>query len=212
MAIMRPALIYLTGGAAGFAIASLATYFLAPSQFTAEAVLQGYKTEQPQLTALLPNVLARSSISNLILTHNLYEKERRVEPLEDTIERMRRNIHVSRTAGQLTVAFRYPNPDQAHRVTNDLAFRLIATFHDEQKNQNAIWTQTWLDASEAAANAWNEATAFARTNPSTRAAYDADLARQHYAALREKLAASRLEATILKRNMGPRLEFQSLAL
>ena len=209
MASMRPALVYIAGGAAGLAVASLAAFILTPTQFTAEAVLQGHKTEELQLAAILPNVLARSSISNLILTHNLYEQERRREPLEDTIERMRRHIRVSRTPDKLTVAFRYPSPAHAQRVTNDLALRLIAAFHDEQKNQNAIWTQTWLDASEAAANAWNQATAVARTNPSTRAAYDVELARQHYGSLKEKLAASRIEATILKRSMGPRLEFQS---
>lgn len=126
--------------------------------------------------------------------------------MEDTIERMRRQVRIARKADDVVISFRHPDPTTAQRVTQELTSRFIDEFHRDQLNRNAIWIQVWKDQIEAAARAWDEAAATARQSTSPRAQYDAELARQRYAAMKTKLADAEQEALLLQRQMGPYLE------
>ena len=139
-------------------------------------------------------------------THNLYGERRQIEPMDDTVEHMREHIRLSQSADRVTLKFTHHDPAVAQRITHDLTARLLEEFNREQRNQNAIWIQTWADASDIAANAWSQSVEFSRTQSSPRAAYDVELAKQHYAAMKEKLAGAKVEAMLLKRQMGPRME------
>lgn len=188
---MRPGVSYLAGGVAGLAIGSLAMLALIPSQHTSSAVLE-----------------SRAGLTNLILTHNLYGERRQIEPMDDTVEHMREHIRLSQSADRVTLAFTHPDPAVAQRITLNLTTRLVEEFNREKRNQNAIWIQTWADASEIAANSWSQAAELSRTQSSPRAAYDVELAKQHYAAMKEKLAEAKIEAMLLKRQLGPRVEIR----
>ena len=128
--------------------------------------------------------------------------------MDDTVEHMREHIRLSQSGDRVTLAFTHPDPAVVQRITLDLTTRLVEEFNHEQRNQNAIWIQTWADASEIAANAWSQAAELSRTQSSPRAAYDVELAKQHYAAMKEKLAEAKIEAMLLKRQLGPRVEIR----
>ncbi len=207
MGLMRAWPAYLSGSAAGVAVGILGAFLMTPHEYTAEAVLQMRQVEHPLPRLPLHNVMARSALANIINTHGLYAEDRKREPLEDIIERMRRNIKVSTNEGQVRLSFRYPEARLSKKVAEDLSLRLIREFGAEMANRNALWTQTWKDEIEVAARAWDEAAQAAAKSPSPRAAYDVELAKQRYALVKAKLAEAQHEAMVLKRGMGPQLEF-----
>lgn len=203
---MRAKHFYLAGTLAGVAIAAAAMYALSAQEYTSEAVLHPRQITDIQLTPAIQNVLSRSALTNIIHTRNLYPEERRREPMEDTIERMRRQFRLTRKADDIVLSFRHRDPITAQRVTQELTSRFVDEFHRDQLNRNAIWIQVWKDQIESAARAWDEAAAAARQSSSPRAQYDAELARQRYAAMKTKLADAEQEALLLQRQMGPYLE------
>jgi len=197
---------YIAGAMTGVAIAAAAVWMLRGQEYTSEAVLRPRQIQELELKPAMQNVLSRSALTNIILTRNLYPEERRREPMEDTIERMRRQIRLTRKDDDVVISFRHRDPITAQRVTQELTTRFLDEFHRDQVNRNAIWSQIWKDQIESAARTWEQAAEASRKSASPRAQYDTDLARQRYAAMKTKLADAEQEALLLQRQMGPHLE------
>lgn len=196
----------MIGGIAGTGVATIAAVMLLPNDYTSTATLRPRQATEPSVEGVIRNVLSRSSLLNLANTYALYPDMREQEPLEDTIERMREHIQIRTDAGSIHLSFRYATSARAQRIAQELASRLIDEFNRDQTNRGAFWIQTLRDQIEAAARDWDQAAEAARKAASPRAAFDADLAKQHYASLKTKLAEAKDQASLIPRQMGPRLE------
>ena len=206
MRTSAPWLAYMIGGITGTAVAAIAAVMLLPNDYSSTAILRAHQTTEPAVEGVKRNVLSRSSLLNLVNTYALYPDKRQQEPLEDTIERMREHIQIRPDAGSIHLSFRYSSPVRAQRIAQELASRLIHEFDRDQTNRGAFWIQALRDQVETAARDWDQAAEAARKSPSPRAAFDADLAKQHYASLKTKLAEAKDRASLIPRQMGPRLE------
>ncbi|MBL8219614.1 MAG: hypothetical protein JNL62_10310, partial [Bryobacterales bacterium] len=198
--------LYLAGTLTGVLTAAAAMYALSAREYTSEAVLRPRQIQEMELTPVLQSTLSRSALTNIILTRNLYPEERRREPMDDTIERMRLQIRLTQKPDAVVISFRHRDPMTAHRVTQELTSRFLDEFHRGEVNRTAIWIQVWKDQIESAAGAWEQATEAARKSSSPRAKFDAELARQRYADLKTKLADAEQQAILLHLQLGPHLE------
>ena len=102
-----------------------------PDLYVSEVAIRS--TAKPAaLSASLHNVLSRPQLKALIEKHQLYTSSHSRLPLEDIIEKMKKDIHVSRNVSDrapraLTVSFAYEGGAVAQRVTTDLAAALAQT-------------------------------------------------------------------------------------
>jgi hypothetical protein len=119
------------------AIVAAAVAFSMPDKYMSEALLSVVSAdEQGPLyfrDRVLPRVLSRTSLAELIRKENLYPADRRRMGLEDVVERMRHDIVLkfSRSATgdpgnfALAVRFIYNDPVQAQRTSNELTANLV---------------------------------------------------------------------------------------
>ncbi len=126
-------------GLAGLIVA-LVVAFQIPDRYVSTTVLRlrapsGEKADgavlAERLQQLQVSLLSRTSLSNIIRNHNLYQRERASLPLEDIVQSMaQQTIRIAplkggNLANAFEVQFSYPDPAGAQAVTSDLASRLI---------------------------------------------------------------------------------------
>ena len=188
------------------ALGAGASWLAKSANYTATATLRPHNTKDFTIEPVIPSLLSRASLANIAITHGLYVAERNHEPLEDIIERMRRDVRCTTAPNAILLSFRYPDPDKAQRVAQDLAIRLITDFDRHVRNHHAMWAQLYRDQIELAATAWAKAAETAQKTPSARTSLDAELAKQAYAGYKQKLDEMELQERLQIRQMGPLLE------
>jgi polysaccharide chain length determinant protein (PEP-CTERM system associated) len=115
---------------------SKATIKVAPPMIPERYVPNNVTQEMNQrINAMLQNVESRATLTNIIQTHQLYQRERKRLPMEDVIELMKSRIRVGRVGNldqtgrqQLigfTVEFAYENRLAAQKVCQELVTRFI---------------------------------------------------------------------------------------
>lgn len=100
-------------------------------------------------------VLSRSSLESIIHEYNLYTEMRQNMPMEDIIEKMRKDISVTmdrRKGSVFSVSYIGKHPEATMRVTNALASRFIEEnlrFREERASETANYIQDELQMSKA---------------------------------------------------------------
>jgi len=148
---------------AGIVIATVVA-FLWPDTYVSSAMIRVTSSQVPdryvqtnlnqllgeRIVAISQGVLSRSTLTNIIQTHDLYPKERRRLPMEDIIEQMR-NKHIrigavnlqssTKSVGAFPISFQYENRFLAQKVTQDIVSRLI----NENERETMTISQTTTD-------------------------------------------------------------------
>jgi hypothetical protein len=110
------------------ALAGGAASFIVPHSYTSTTVLRFQSpTNHDRLGRLLVHdALSRHSLTDIIIRERLYESERTKEPLENTIERMRRNIRVvAAKTNTFGISFTYPDPVKAQSTARALTNKMM---------------------------------------------------------------------------------------
>jgi protein tyrosine kinase modulator len=160
-----------------------------PDRYRSEAVLQIVPQRVPEnfvrptvttrlderLTAISQQLLSRTQLERIIEKFDLYPEERKKQPMEDVVERMRRDdfhITVAGTSngdgGSFTVSYESNNPRTAMLVTEELA-GLFITANMQDRAQFAEQTDQFLhgqldDARRALMEHEKKLEAFRRAN------------------------------------------------
>ena len=117
---------------AGLLIAAIVA-FSAPSIYRSQSVMK-FGTQMPtedvahHLNQAEQEILSRRSLAKVIMDAKLYEKERAAEPLEDIVQQMRNRaiqIRLGNQSNVFSIAFDYPDPAKAQRVTQTLTSQFI---------------------------------------------------------------------------------------
>ena len=125
--VVRMAAIF---GLAGLALAWGVSLQI-PDQFRAVALVGTSSMDAASVQRTVQRALSRPRLKELIEKHGLYAAERERLPLEDLIEKMRKNTRVSVRTGKdparhaLDVGFAYESGPVSQRVTNDLAAAIL---------------------------------------------------------------------------------------
>jgi len=108
-----------------------------------------------RVIAMQHTILSRNTLTNIIQTYDLYRRERNRLPMEDIIERMRKDISTGsvqvrgardqRNAMAFQIAFAYENRYMAQKVTRDLMTRFIDENSRERSSQSQQTTQFLRD-------------------------------------------------------------------
>lgn len=121
--------------------------FLWPDTYVSEAVIRVVPPVVPEkyvqsnvnvamdqrINSMALEILAKSSLTNIITTYNLYPSDRNRLPMEDVVEEMRSDIKVGnvyniqrgRNMTAFAISFAYNNRYTAQKVTQDLVGRFI---------------------------------------------------------------------------------------
>ena len=148
---------------AGIVIATVVA-FLWPDTYVSSALIRVTSSQVPdryvqtnlnqmlseRISAISQGVLSRSTLTNIIQTHDLYPRERRRLPMEDIIEQMRtKHIRIgvvnlqnsTKSVGAFPISFQYENRFLAQKVTQDIVSRLI----NENERETMTQSQTTTD-------------------------------------------------------------------
>jgi hypothetical protein len=95
-----------------------------------------------RITRIQNEVLSRASLSSIIQNPRLelYQQERKSAPLEDVIERMRKDIRIGRVSGDplaFTISFGYLDRGRAQRTLQALVLRFVDADVEVQHQQEA---------------------------------------------------------------------------
>ena len=144
-------------------IAGLAVYLLLPKVYLSSSVLK-YDKQNISPAKLAPDsiekigdvvssltqfVTSRTSLEKIILTENLYPKEREKLPMEDVVEEMRKDIIVepSKEGDVFRVAYQGNSPGVVYRVANSLAARFVEEnikYREERATGTSSYTKDEL--------------------------------------------------------------------
>lgn len=145
-------------------VLSTVVAFLWPDTYVSSALIRVTSSQVPEryvqanvnqllserISAIAQGVLSRSTLTNIIQTHDLYPRERRRLPMEDVIEQMRsKDIRIgvvnvqqaTKSVGAFPISFRYENRYLAQKVTADIVSRLI----NENERETITQSQTTTD-------------------------------------------------------------------
>jgi polysaccharide chain length determinant protein (PEP-CTERM system associated) len=113
-----------------------------------------------RINAMLNGIESRANLTNLINTHSLYRSQVARKPLEDVIEDMRKDIHITQAGSLQTqgkgpisafqVSFEYSNRYVAQKITAELARNFIDANIRTLASQSAATTDFLKDQWEAA--------------------------------------------------------------
>jgi polysaccharide chain length determinant protein (PEP-CTERM system associated) len=156
-------------------VASVVLAFFWPDTFVSQATIQVVPPQVPEryvpsnvnsemtqrINAMANSIESRANLTNLINTHGLYRSQLSRKPLEDVIEDMRRDIHISPVGSLQTatgkspisafkVAFEYSNRYLAQKVAAELARDFIDANIRALASQSAATTDFLKDQWEAA--------------------------------------------------------------
>jgi polysaccharide chain length determinant protein (PEP-CTERM system associated) len=108
-----------------------------------------------RVASIYQDIISRSTLTNLIQTHNLYPDERKRLPMEDVVETMRSNINVNEVASMrrssgaaYRVEFSYPDKRIAQKVCSDLISRFLDLSLSARSSQSLITTEFFRDQLE----------------------------------------------------------------
>jgi len=148
---------------AGIVISTVVA-FLWPDTYVSSALIRITSSQVPdrlvqtnmnqllteRINAITQGVLSRSTLTNIIQTHDLYPRERRRLPMEDVIEKMRtKDIRIGMIsvqgqqtrAGAFPITFQYENRYLAQKVTADIVSKLM----NENERETISISQTTTD-------------------------------------------------------------------
>ena len=103
--------------------------FALPKNYISTAVMRltSNSDGSQRVNILAQAALSRRSLDAVIKEERLYEPLRAKMPMEDVIERMKRDVQIGRvTANAFTISFIYPDPAAAQRTARALADKLIS--------------------------------------------------------------------------------------
>lgn len=135
------ALVTLGAGVFGAVLGGIVGWRL-PPQFKSSGVIHVQMwSPSPSLAAAAVEQLASKAFSSeklksLIEQYDLYPEDQAKQPVEDIIQRMRRDIHVQSLSGTtFQVSFTYPNREKAQQVT----LRLMEHLDEAEISQSDDW-------------------------------------------------------------------------
>ena len=158
-------------------VASVVAAFLWPDTYISTAVIRVVPPQIPEnfvptnintdiqgrVNSMTQVILSRATLTNIINTHGLYQKERARMPLDDVIESMRlHDIHIGAVQQSMNqnqgkrefpafqIGFAYSNRFLANKVTTDLVARFLEENQRETSLQTTSTTQFLQDSWEAA--------------------------------------------------------------
>jgi len=165
---------WIVGPSFAALVVSVVLAFLWPDSYISEATIQVVPPQVPEryvpsnvnsemtqrINAMANSIESRANLTNLINTHNLYRGSLARKPLEDVIEDMRKDIHIS-PVGNLQaqgrgaisafkVSYEYSNRYLAQKVTAELARDFIDANIRALASQSAATTDFLKDQWEAA--------------------------------------------------------------
>jgi polysaccharide chain length determinant protein (PEP-CTERM system associated) len=167
---------WIAGPAFAGLVLSVVAAFLWPDTYISEATIQVVPPQVPEryvpsnvnsemtnrINQMAQTITSRASLANLVNTHNLYRSQLQRKPLEDVIEEMKRDIHISAVTSLQTqqqgrapisafkVSFEYSNRQAAQKVAYDLTRGFIDENTRTLTNQSAATTDFLKDQWEAA--------------------------------------------------------------
>jgi uncharacterized protein involved in exopolysaccharide biosynthesis len=223
--LLRTAGWALTGLAAGFLIS-----FLLPASYTSEATLRLVPAMISQdlvphdtvdfgrlLASQKTTVLSRNVITTIINNLDLYPSDRKREPMEDVIEEFLKVVRIDSSGEKLIrVAFTYPEPVLANKVTQDLVSRIIAQMLTQQSNMSAESVQFFKDEVDQLGNSWLKLSASVKATPASDPGYELlvlarDQKRREYESMAQKLATAEILKDLANRGQDTRLELLDAA-
>jgi len=129
-------------------VASVVGVYLYPDVYVSQEVIKIVPQQVPQnmvqsainqqmsdrINSMAQTILSRTTLTNIINTFNLYQRERTRMPIEDVVEEMKKNILIQPVASStgaadrvpaFAITFSYENRLLAQRVVQDLGSRFI---------------------------------------------------------------------------------------
>jgi len=143
---------------------ALIVYLVTPKEYEASCLLS-YQQQSvnpnkmaPDLTTRIQDtvstltqiVTSRTNLEELIVSEGLYQDERKVFPIEDVIEFMRKHINVepSDRGDIFSITFSGPDPARVVKVTNALAAKFIEEnlkYREERASETSSYTSGELE-------------------------------------------------------------------
>ncbi len=141
----------------------LGVYLTQPKLYQSESLLS-YQQQMVNTGRMLPDdnsklkdtvstltqiVMSRTSLEKIINDERLFEQEREQLPLEDVLDKMRRNISVipSKNGDTFRVMYMGSDPNKVARVANSLAARFIEEnmkYREERASETSAYTREEL--------------------------------------------------------------------
>lgn len=166
---------WIVGPAFAALVLSVVGAFLWPDTYISESSVQVVPPQVPEryvssninsemsqrIQSMAQEIISRPQLTTIITTYDLYRRERESRPMEDVIEKMKRDIGIS-PVGQLAiqnqrmpisafrVSFKYSDRFKAQKVTQDLVGRFISENTRKLYNQSAATTEFLKDQWDAA--------------------------------------------------------------
>lgn len=163
---------WILGPAFAGLVLAVVTAFLWPDSYRATGMIRVVPPKVPnrliqtniseamsqRVATIYQDIISRSTLTNLIQTHNLYPDDRKRLPMEDVVEKMRAAIDVGQMSGvrrgdsgaAFRVAFSYSDKRIAQKVCLDLISRFIDLSTSARSSQSLITTEFFRDQLEVA--------------------------------------------------------------
>ena len=127
-------------GLAGALLCAALSFIALPDRYTSVAVLRLTKSVLPGdsqpatdnaeefVKNLIQDALARKPLADIINNRGLYPRERARNPMEDVVDRMRRDVSFERIgdSNSFHVSFRYSDAEHARRTEQDVINMLMS--------------------------------------------------------------------------------------
>lgn len=192
---------------------STAMLRIVPSMISEQLVpAQNHITPEAGLPLIIQTVTSRSNLADLANLYKLYPDERAHMPVDKIVERMREAIRISSAkASVFDVSFTYSDPILAQKVTADLVNRMMTQYSRERMNLAALNLQFLRESADKAGVAWEQSLtklkdAQASGRGLDRVGLDAEIAKQRYLSLSEKVADAGMLDELERRHQGQTLE------
>ena len=148
-------------GIAGVVVAACLSFVL-PGRYVSTAVLAvsgpaGKEVDANDFYLLKEELLSRAHLASVILTPSLdlYRNERARVPMEDIIERMRKDLRIEAVAGGepgkvgYRISFAYPDGEKAKRVAEGLTSAFVQGSMARNREREHLWRQAWNESAPA---------------------------------------------------------------
>ncbi len=219
----------LLGTFAGITVGTV-TSFLLPTRYESTAVLRVVPCQIPERfvgTAKVPPIqrrlklpvmvlLSDSSLANVILSYDLYPRERKKLPMEDVVLMVREDLRVwTQSEDSLSVihlSFRYPDRVLTQKVVQGLTERLVEHYYKIQAAQQVMAVQFLRDMVDTAGSDWLLLKqGKGGGERSELRALDLESARKHYESMRQKLSEAEVLFALNNQKLGENLELTERA-
>ena len=213
----------LAGLAAGWVIS-----FVLPEHYTSEATLQIVPSAVSQdllphdafdlqklLDRVKPVVFSRNMLATIVNNFDLYKSERQREPMEDVVDEFKKAIRIELSGTKvIQVAFTYPEPLPANKVTQDLVSRIISqNLMLNTRDESVLF---FKDEVDTLGKSWLQANASVKATPATDPRYELlvlerDQKRKAYESMAQKLGTVQILKDLASRGQDTRLELLDAA-